>query len=369
MKKNLIKIALLLFVPFQIFASSYQWSASSNKESAYRDEAIYLSYVCEFSDTAEIYAVAFDPVKKSADVTIEMLSQTSRIVDSKKVLQYDFVAFVHKAGRHTFAFKAEMKKTTKDSIENTIIGRDNGKYAEYESKHITLEPLSVDVLETQSSLVGRLSLDIESSEAELEAYIPYHLKINIDGVGNLDTLEPMAFEIEGVKVFSEAPQKEFVLTPEGYKGRWSQKFAFVSEHDFTVEPFVLEYFDPKEQQKKVLRFEGVDVVVHESTISKESLLDDPEPKVSLFEWGYLYYLLSFVAGYLISKIEWRKKETKADESFCSRIKNTDSLEALTMVLVLHDSEKFKEIIESIEQKKITSLAKAKKLICASMEFH
>lgn len=367
MKKNLIRLSLFLLIPLEIFASSYQWHASASRELAFVNEAIHLSYVCEFSDSAEIYAVAFDPIKSNENITIEVLSETSRIEDSKKILQYDFVAFVHRAGEHTFAFSADMKKTTKESIENTIIGRDNGKYAEYEITEVALSPLKVDVVETNSTLAGEFALSVKRSGSRAEAFIPYHVELIIEGAGNFNAIEPVAFEIAGVRVFSEEPKKDFTLTPEGYKGRWSQKFAFVAQHDFRIEPFEILYFDTKMQQIKELHFEGISVTV-EAGIEKETLLDEEPQKRALFEWEYLYYILSFVAGFLVSKIKWRKKEPQVQQSFCKKIKNAPSLEALSMTLVIKDADKYETILRQIEQKELTSLSKAKRLICALKEF-
>ncbi len=367
MKKNLIRFSLFLLISLYVFASSYKWHVDSNTNSAYVNEAIHLSYVCEFNDSAEIYAVVFHPQKSNEKVTIEVLSESSRLEDSKKIFQYELVAFVHQAGEHTFAFEADMKKTTKESIENTIIGRDNGKYAEYETTTVALKSITVEVLETKSDLVGEFSLGTKKSGSETEAYIPYHLEISIDGVGNLNRVEPMAFSIEGVRVFSEEPKKDLLLTPEGYKGRWSQKFAFVADKDFSIEPFSIEYFDLKERKKRELSFSGIDVSVS-AAIDKETLLDAPVEKTPLFAWEYLYYILSFIAGYLIAKIRWRKKESKRDESLCKKVQNASSLEALNMILVVNNPNKYEKIIEQIEQKELTSLAKAKRLICASKEF-
>jgi len=363
MKKNHIKIVLLfLFLQLSLNATTYEWSASTNKKRAYVNEAIYLSYECVFSDRAELYAVEFNPLKKDENLTIVMLSETSKVEDGKKILLYEFVAFVHKAQKMAFEFETTMKKTTKESIENTVIGRDNGKYAEYKKEKIKQKKLEVEILETQTALVGDLELKIKKDKEEVKALNPYHLEVKIEGIGDFEALSPLAFEIEGVKLFSEKPIKKFELTKEGYQGVWSQKFAFVAEKDFTIKPFSIGYFDLKTQEKKELRFDGVFVHVKEG-YKKEELLDKKHKTQSFFKREYFYYLLTFIVGFLLAKIQFRKKDASREDSFCTKVKNANSLNALSILLVIQNAEKYKSLISQIEDGELSSLQKCKKLIC------
>lgn len=363
MKKTPIRILLLLFLSLELFATSYEWRVSANKERAYVNEAIYLDFVCEFSDGAELYAVEFDPLVSDENLTIKLLSETRRLEDDKKVLEYEFVAFVHKPGERVLAFEALMKKTTQDSIRDTIIGRDNEKYAEYQSTNVPIKSVAVDVLEANTSLVGEFTMHVKNDAAEVKALTPYHFEVRIDGLGNFEKLTPLAFEIEGVKVFSEEPVQKTELTPEGYKGSWTQKFAFVSEKSFRLQPFTVNYLSPKTRKIKDLRFDGIDVRVQEG-YKKEALLDvTPEEKMS-FNLEYLYYFLTFIAGYLLSKLELTKRFKRQKNPWCKKIQNATSLDALSVLLILEDAKKYEKILQEIETKELTSLRKAKRLICA-----
>jgi hypothetical protein len=355
-------IILALFLAVELFATSYECSVSANKERAYVNEAIYLNMSCQYSDRAEYYAVVFDPVRSDENITITMLSERSMIENGKKIVNYEFVAFVHRAGVREFAFEAVMKSTTKESIENTVIGRDNGNYVEYQNKVVALRPFEIEIMETKSSLVGDFSLKVKSDPPKLKAFTPYHLEFEIEGVGNLESFEDLRFDIEGVKIFQEDPKKKLVLTPDGYRGSWSQKFVFVSEKDFALKPFVIEYFNLRRGQKEELRFDGVDVTIEEG-YTKESLLDIQTQESGFLKWEYLYYLLSFVAGFLLSKIKINKRAHSKESLWCKKIKSASSLEALALLLVLENSLKYEKIIKEIEANELTNLAKVKRLIC------
>jgi len=132
MRKNLgnISIIFILFFNLSLFASSYEWSATANKKSAFVNEAILLKYMCKFSDRSELYTIDFNPVVENENYTIKPLSEQEQIVDGKRVNTFEYIAYVKRSGKMTFDFDMVMKKTNEDSIENTVLGRDNEQYEE-----------------------------------------------------------------------------------------------------------------------------------------------------------------------------------------------------------------------------------------------
>ena len=363
MKNVLIKLfTFILICSLQLSASSYEWSAKVNKSKAYVNEAIYLEYECTFSDRAQLYAVEFNPVKSDANARVVMLSERSRVEDGKKILSYEFVAFVHNPQEYIFDFTALMKKTTQDSIENTIIGRDNGKYAEYQTTPHKLKPLKVEVLPTGSKLVGSLQLEVKKDAAEVKALHPYHVEIKIEGIGDFESLRPLEFDIEGVKVFSEKPMMSQELTQNGYKGVWSQKFAFVSEKSFKIEEFSMDYFDLNSRSIQKLHFAGFDVNVTEG-IEPQTLLDAPkEPELKL-SWEYLYYFLTFIAGFLVAKIEFTNPFKTVQSDFCNKVHQCTSLDSLMVLLIMQNQKKYVDVIEKIEANEHRDIKKVKKYVC------
>ncbi|MDD5202462.1 MAG: hypothetical protein PHH41_04905 [Sulfurimonas sp.] len=364
MKKNLIKTLLFwVLLQTQLFASDYEWSALSSKAEVYTNEAIHLRYTCSFSDEAELYAIEFDPTQENENLTIKLLSKDEKIVEGKKISKYEFVAFAHRAGIQEFAFDVQMKKTNKDSIENTVIGRDNGHYAEYETKIIKQKELTLSVHEHNSTLVGALAMEIKKDTPNIKAYTPYHMQITLSGKANFDAIKPFVFEIEGVKILSEEPQKNIKLTKEGYEGVWSQKFVFIATKDFTIPQMTLAYFDPINAVEKKLSFEQTQVEVVAPAFKQEELLDEVEDSF-VFEKEYLYYLLTFIAGFLFAKIKIKlHKENKTQKDiFHERVKNAASLDALCMILALEDAQKYESLILKIETKELTSLKQTKTLI-------
>ena len=212
-----------------------------------------------------------------------------------------------------------MKKTKNNySIENTVLGRDNADYEEFSQRFIRQDTGVVNVKQSSTDLVGEFVLNVKKDKEKLKAYEPYHLEINIEGRGNFKALKPIEFKIDGVKIFSQKVIEEIRLTKNGYRGSWSQKFAFVGERDFKIPEVKIEYFDLKEQRVKEMLVDASIVKVTKA-YKKEELLD-LEEKGFEFSFDFIYYILTFIAGFLFSKIEFKRvrKSNSVDATFGSK---------------------------------------------------
>ncbi|MCF6309161.1 MAG: hypothetical protein L3J19_01595 [Sulfurimonas sp.] len=362
MKNSLGRIFLtfLLFVHVEAFASTYEWSAKADKSAAYVNEAIHLTYTCRFSDKSELYSIDFNPKKENEDYTLHILSESETIVDNKRVDSYEFIVFAKKAKEIIFDFETTMKKTTKESIENTVIGRDNKEYEDFTLKKIKQKSIKVDVKPTQKELVGNFEVEVKKDKSHVKAYEPFHLHVKIKGSGNLDAIKPIDFKIEGVKIFAGKVIKDIKLSKTGYSGVWSQKFAFVASENFEVPELNIEYFNLKSNRVENLHVNAVKVEVSKGYEKKE-LLDEVDGGFKI-SYNYFYYLLTFIAGYLLAKIKITNYKSNAPDIFLDKIQSANSMDELLMLLALDGSLKYKDIISQIETRKLTSLKDAKKIL-------
>ena len=362
MKKNLGRVffLLMLFVSAELFATTYEWSAQIQKQKAYVNEPIYVHYTCAFSDRAELYSIEFNPSGEYEKFRVKSLHVNESIVDGKKISSYEFLLFAKEGGEIEIAFEALMKLTSRESIEEMVIGRDNVKKEDTKKTVVKQEVFKLFIEETPSALVGDFALDVKKREPLVKAYEPYHLEIKIQGDGNFEALEPLRFEIDGVKIFAEDVVLNQKLTKEAQSGVWSQKFAFVGEKSFSIPKQEIEYFSLKTKKLEKLVIDAVDVKV-EGGFAKEELLDVVQKKEFVFDSAYLYYVLTFVAGFLVGKIKRKKSvQTKPNDTFLQKVKDVKSLDALMVLLVVEDATRYEPLIKEIEQDMVTSLADAKK---------
>jgi len=294
--------------------------------------------------------------------------------NSRRVNSYEFIAYVKREGRISFDFDLVMKKTTQESINSTTTGHyDDSKVESFISTPVKQLPLSINIKDTPSKLVGEFTLKVKQEIPKLTAYQPYNLEIQIYGIGNFSSIEPIHFIIDGVKVFTQGTVLKTDFSQDGEKGIWSQKFSFVrkgiwsqkfsfvSEKSFVIPEVSIEYFDVKIGTLKVLRLNAVNVIVERDVYKKEVILDIQEKKDYLYKEEYLYYLLIFLLGFLLAKIKLNifKPQRTEEELFLKSIKETTSLEKLCFLLVSKDVKKYEELISKIESKELRSLKKAK----------
>lgn len=364
MRKNLGRILIFLIFSFELFATTYEWNAYINKSSAYVGEPIYLKYVCTYSDDAKYNDIDFTIAGEYEKYIIKNLSETHNIIDGKKVKTYEYIAYAKSGGKINFGFDVAMKKTTKRLVEESITGRDNVKSGEFTKETIKQKTLSIDIKETNSALVGDFEIEIRKSEPKVKAYEPYHIEIKIKGDGNFDEIKPFVFNIDGVKIFAEDINLVQELSQEGQKGVWSQKFAFVGEADFVVPDIKIEYFSLSDQKIKSLEMPKIEVSVAKG-YAKEELLDKVQNSSFKIDISYIYYLVAFIFGYLVAKIEFKKsisRQITKDDEFRQKVDSVKSLDELMVVLALQGSKKYDSIVKDIEDKKITTLKGAKSVI-------
>ncbi|MDH4945376.1 hypothetical protein [Sulfurimonas sp. C5] len=366
MKKNLGRfLFVFLFLYSVLEASTYKWYLDLNKKNVVTNEAVYFKYTCVFSDKSELYVIEFNPVTDNKNYSIKLLSEKEQIIDNHRENSFEFVLYVKNGGDFKLDLEATMKKTNKDSIENTVLGRDNRAYEEYSIKKFPLQSIKLNVTPIDQKLVGKFTLQTKQDDSKITQFEPYHLEIILEGKGDFKIIQPFHFNIPDVKVFQEEPKLEIELTKEGTQGRWSQKFAFVSDKDFTIPAQQLQYYDLIQQTIHTLQTKPVQIKVQKSSFTKEDLLDVKEEQTFHFKKEYFYYFLTFIAGFLVAKIKFRsrKKENRSENKLCEKISQMKSLEQVNVLLILEEDTQYKELIEQIETKQIKSLKEVKRLIC------
>jgi len=241
--------------------------------------------------------------------------------------------------------------TTQSAIDNVIIGRDNVNDLEVQKETAVIEPISITVKETASRLTGRFTLKTDIDTQEVSAYEPVHMELSFEGVGNLHELQPVVFEIEDVEVFSDKPEQQITLSENGYKGKWTQRFAIVGKSNFTIPSISFAYFDLETKKQRHLKTDAFSIGIKADGIKREDLIDKvdlPSEKIDFSSYlGYLYYLLTFVAGFVVAKLVRLPQKTAKREK-CSKIKEAGSAKELLDALIVCEKDLFISEIAELE---------------------
>lgn len=342
---------IFLFVASLVYGTEpYAWSLKTNKNSVYVNEAVEIEYTCDFSDKAYLYVIEFTPEGETDEYRMFPLGETEKIKDGKRSSTYRYVLFPKKAGHQEIRFTAVMRKTTKASIENSVIGRDNVERYAFSDKKVALPVVNLEVLDHREKMTGRFALNVTLDKNEVKAYEPVHLDVHVSGEGDFDQMSDINLSIDGVKIFSEPGEKHYSLTEAGFKGEWEQKFSLVGEKSFAIRPIELAYFDIEKKERVVLRSAAFQVEVQEG-YTREELLDEATPEESRFgwSWSYLYYLLTFVSGVMIGRLGLQfKKVRKQPQGFEAEIEACRSVKSLLTKLVMQDDERYAVLIQKYD---------------------
>ena len=342
----------LLILSLSLFAkSAYEWKIDLKDRQLYLHQATVLSMQCAFSKEGKNDDVEFTP-PTNMPFEFKLLSENRQFAGDIQTISYKYLVFAKKAGSYDLTLEPKMLFTTQSAIDNIIIGRDNVNDLEMDKEIAKVEPIYIEVRETSSPLTGSFILNTKLDKKKVSAYEPVHLEIEIEGEGNLQALEAIDFEIEGVQVFSDEPEKTFTLSEQGYKGKWIQRLAFVGTKDFLIPSVSLAYFDLQKKKELNLTTPTYILKIKEEGLKRETLIDDVDLPTEKIEWQayleYAYYALTFLAGFVFAKL-FRLPKRSVKQEKGKNIKQAKTPKELLDVLVLCEKNLFSSEIKVLEE--------------------
>ncbi|UFS63553.1 hypothetical protein LOH54_05330 [Sulfurimonas sp. HSL-3221] len=344
----------LLLLPLLSWAAetAYTWSAAATKKSVAQHEAFAVEYTCRFDTEAYAYIIAFDPAQETEAYRIEPQSTDEQIVDGRRVNRYRFTVFPKKAGRLTLSFSATMEHTTKASIENAVIGRDNVEKLDYTSRTVSLPPLSVEVRPQETAYAGHLELTLAVDSEKVDAFTPVQVAVRLEGAGNLDVMAPFALTIPNARQFTDGEQKQLRLGDNGYEGSISQQFAIVAEHNFTVPALQLSYYDTERKRTVTLSTQAHAVTVKPAAAAGEhKATSSPTAEVPVpWSASWLHLLLALIAGIVIGRFMLPVRVESEALSLPEKLQRCRDPKRFVAYLAMADAEKYRTMIDAIEAK-------------------
>lgn len=343
---------LLWLLPLWLNAeSAYRWSATASKTHAVLHEAVLLEFVCRFDSEAYEYIIMFTPPAETATYRLVPESTAEHIVDGKRVNTYRFILFPKEAGRLELTFEAAMGHTTKASIENTVIGRDNVEKIDYTTRRAALPPVVLEVTDQPTPFAGRLALHVDVDKTQTEPFSPVQVRAAVEGYGNMDRLPPFTLDIPGVRIFGDDPEKRLTLGDEGYTGSVVQRFALVPEHGFTLPPLTLTYFDTEQNRTVTLASKAAEIGVKPSAPLRETKSDaDGSPSAEEGGIAWLHIAIALVAGIVIGRFLLPVGvETEREETLPEKLKRCRDPEKFAAYLAILDADRYAKMIDELEK--------------------
>ena len=246
--------------------------------------------------------------------------------------------------------KAQMRIASRVSVrDNFGFFNSNIRWKTYFSNELAID---VKALPSGVSLVGNFSILASVDKKSVGANEAVNLNIKVLGNGNLEDIESFKPSIDGVSVFDEKIEingKEL-----------TQKIAFVSDSDFVIAPFKLEYFDTATQKIKTIKTNEIVIKVkntkpkQEVEVKRNSDLDEnviiKSAQTKNTENGFnkltlvLVLVFGVIIGFLLSKIKFSKSTSKKT----SKVSIKEPKKLLIKLLPYKDNVEVKKILDNIE---------------------
>ena len=348
-----ILFLLLCLVPSWLYAGApYAWSVTQSSGDAVQHEAIFVEYTCRFDSEAYEYIIVFNPPEETDAYRMVVEGTREQIIGEKRVNTYRFIVFPKKAGALKLAFDASMERTTKASIENNVIGRDNVKKLDYTAQKAVLPSVDIAVSAQETPYAGQMKLSVAVDKTETDAYAPVQVRIRLEGYGNLDAVGAFTLDIPKVKQFTDGPEKNLRLGKNGYAGSLEQQFAIVSENNFTVPALQLRYYDTVQGRSVTLTSKPQAVTVRAPTLQEDSALPKTQKSETTWPAGtWLQIVLALIAGIAIGRFLLPvTAEERGDTPLSKQIMRCSDPRKFAAYLAMLDADKYRELIDEIEQK-------------------
>ncbi len=222
------------------------------------------------------------------------------------------------------------------------------KWKNYSSNEVQIH---AKPLPNNAKIVGNFTISAEANKQEIASSEAVNVTVTVEGEGNLEDIESFKPYINGVNVFDEKI--------EIHGNTLTQKFAFVSDKDFTIPPFKLAFYNLTTKRVEQIKTEPIYIKVKGSakTTAPLNIKKDERSKPVVKKaqelgatangtFSYIWLIIAFVVGIIVGVVLMVVKPfQKVKKEKCFNIKDEKLL--LFKLLPYRDSDRDVKIIVDI----------------------
>ena len=234
--------------------------------------------------------------------------------------------------------------------------------------------LDVESLPDNLELYGHFLITANVDKRVVNANEPVNLTIKVEGEGNLDDIQKFNLQIPNTMVYNNEPKVHKKIVNGKTVGVFLQKIAIVADRNYTIPPLELKYFDSQLQKPVTIKTNPIEISVKGSPVAVSSTTPT-KAKVEVAETknsnqdtkpeqtsqsssadstlNYLYLLLSFIAGILITFVATKlinKKPKKSQKPITVEIKKAKDDKTLYKLLLPYTKDDYvKRVVEKLEE--------------------
>lgn len=329
-------------------------------------ESAVLSVVFKQRATSRVDDVRLEEPKLE-NFWVESLGQGQRQIDGEYItMSMNYLIFPQKSGELSIepirAAVGVAKERDMDPFFGSFFGLRDMNYEQIHSNSLNI---SVKPLPYNLKVYGDFSIKASVDKNSTKAGEPINLTITIDGVGNIDDIPAFEFDDKNLLVYPSSPELKRGIINGEYGGEFKQKFAIVSDSNFTIPAASFSYYNKLTKSSTVITTDPIDIEVIGSLpqpnlptfdATQNAPLTKAEPIVvekDVSKVNILYiviaYILGLVSFYIISRLNFM--DIRKEPNIINRIKKAKSDRALFELLLPYAtrSEVIDSTLEKLEQ--------------------
>ena len=336
-------------------------SMESEKQSVYVGEAFKVKIKIKQKNNAQAIDSKFAPPELK-NFWIKTQKQGNRYREGNYIVtDVDYIVAAQKSGTLHIG-RAKLQ------IANRTHSRDpwGSFFPQLQWRNYFSNELDIDVkpLPQGVNLVGDFQISASLDKNESAPNDAVNLTLKITGNGNFEDIGSLKPFVDGVNIFEEDATTNSQLLNGKYVAIWQQKMAFVSEHDYTIPPIELKYFNPQTKNIVTISTKPLHVKIKGKSAKKEKALkiqrsvDENEiPKVQTAQESvgsqpaYLWIVAlvaGIIIGVLIMLVPWRR--LRKDDDSALHVSIRDEKSVLNFLLNHMQDRDVAEMVKLLEAK-------------------
>ncbi len=349
-------IILILFVSNILYASKddFKFQMFSDKKSAYVGESIKITFKFQYKIDKKIAEADFHPPRFRNFWIKPSKKVPNTIKNGYMTYKLDYIISPQLEGNQTIE-PARMDIGILLKKQKNMLRLERVKYKTIFSNtlHIQVTPLPEGV-----TLFGQYQIKATIDKNTTKANQPINLTISVNGSGNIEDINDFDIKVKDALVYKDKAKHTVHFNHGKSQGVMQQKFAIVSDKNFTIPSVSLTFFNNKTKKVQTIQTNPIDIEVQGSKkqtfqtlqkAHKTKLSNEKNHTLNL-----IYILGAFLFGSLLTLLIQKSPilftRTKPTSTQQKILKSKSDKELLSTLLPYIDkSEDIKKIVKKLEE--------------------
>lgn len=344
-------------------AEAFIFTLEADKSEAYIGEPINIVFTFKKHLDINLAEANFDTPTFHDFWAKPMKKQPATVEGDYQVYRIHYLLFAQKEGAITIE-PGRMDAGIMQKRKRDFFNFERVKWKSLFSNGIVI---NAKPLPTGVDIYGNFKMSVTIDKKKIKANEPVSLTVTIKGIGNVDDIEEYKLDIKDAIVYADKPQRKIYTNGKEELGEFTQKFAIVSDRNFTIEPLEFTFFNSEDEQIKHLKSKQFEIEVTKSLIKtqtaqlqkkeqvaevipKTKIIYDKASQTKLILFTIGGFLLGVLSMFLLNLPKRRKKE-RDEFPLSRRIKKSKNDKELLSLLLPYvgKSQKLKSTIKALEE--------------------